>query len=63
MGKSPGTPYGAFLLLYLEPKSGGMQMADAFLGELGVHTRTNRVTRRLGCEAPAEHELDMGIGL
>ena len=40
-----------------------MQMADACLGELGVHARADRVTRRLGREAPAEHELDMGIGL
>jgi len=40
-----------------------MQMADACLGELGVPARADRVTRRLGREAPAEHELDMGIGL
>ncbi len=40
-----------------------MQMADACLGELGVPARTDRVTRRVGREAPAEHELDMGIGL
>jgi hypothetical protein len=40
-----------------------MQMAEACFGELGVHARTDRETRRLRREAPAEHELDMGIGL
>ena len=40
-----------------------MQMAGACFGELCVRARTDRVTRRLGREALAEHELDMGIGL
>jgi len=63
VGKSPGAPHMASRSSIWSQRAGGMQMADACLGELGVPARADRVTRRLGREAPAEHELDMGIGL